>query len=130
MLKSMMKVKIRVAIPTCDGGGYKDIETKVFPLSMTEVNLGTNNSQYETSFGLDNTLKTTPLSFYQGATNADRIKTLNGSARYWWLRSPIPSLSGSVRTIYTDGSLNNYSANGAYGLSAAWVIGNPYIQSA
>lgn len=127
MLKSMMKVKIRVAIPTCDGGGYKDIETKVFPLSMTEVNLGTNNSQYETSFGLDNTLKTTPLAFYTGATNADRIKTLNGAARFWWLRSPYPSLSGVVRFIGTDGSLTSDNAYYARGLSAAWVIGNPYI---
>ena len=128
MLKSMMKVKIRVAIPTCDGGGYKDIETKVFPLSMTEVNLGENNSVYETSFGLDNTLKTTPLSFYTGATNADRIKTLNGSARIWWLRSPRPSYSDGVRLIYTDGSLSlSNPAFNAYGLSAAWVIGNPYI---
>ena len=123
----MMKVKIRVAIPTCDGGGYKDIETKVFPLSMTEVNLGANNSVYETSFGLDNTLKTTPLSFYTGATNADRIKTLNGSARTWWLRSPIPYFSSVVRYIYADGSLSSYYAYIAYGLSAAWVIGNPSI---
>lgn len=127
MLRSMMTVRIRVAIPTCDGGGYKDIETKVFPLSMTEVNLGANNSVYETSFGLDNTLKTTPLSFYQGATNADRIKTLNGSARSWWLRSPHPSYSGNVRNIYTDGSSHYDNANYASGLSAAWVIGNPYV---
>ena len=127
MLRSMMKVKIRVAIPTCDGGGYKDIETKVFPLSMTEVNLGTNNSVYETSFGLDNTLKTTPLSFYQGATNADRIKTLNGSARDWWIRSPSPSYSDNTRRIYSDGSLNYRYVSSAYGLSAAWVIGNPYV---
>lgn len=128
MLRSMMTVQIRVAIPICDGGGYKDIETKVFPLSMTEVNLGANGSVYETSFGLDDTLKTTPLSFYQGATNADRVKTLNGSARSWWLRSPIPSNSRSVRRIITDGSLYyDGFANYAYGLSAAWVIGNPYI---
>lgn len=127
MLKSMMKVRIRVAIPTCDGDGYKDIETKVFPLSMTEVNLGANNSMYETSFGLDNTLKTTPLAFYTGATNADRIKTLNGSARGWWLRSPAPSFSSNVRYIDTVGSLVFYSAFNSLGLSAAWVIGNPYI---
>ena len=127
MLRSMMKVKIRVAIPICDGGGYKDIETKVFPLSMTEVNLGTNNSVDETSFGLDNTLKTTPLSFYQGATNADLVKTLNDSARSWWIRSPYPSLSSYVRRIGADGSLYDDYAYGAYGLSAAWVIGNPSI---
>ena len=126
MLRSMMKVKIRTAIPIFDGG-YKDIETKVFPLSMTEVNLGTNNSQYETSFGLDDTLKTTPLAFYTSATNADRIKTLNNAARYWWLRGPYPSYSGVVRSVSTDGSLSSGNANYAIGLSAAWVIGNPYV---
>lgn len=127
MLKSMMKVKIRTAIPTCDGGGYKDIETRVFPLSMTEVNLGANNSQYETSFGLDNTLKTTPLAFYTGATKADRVKTLNNAAHIWWLRSPYPSNSNHVRHINADGSLSSHYAYSALGLSAAWVIGNPYI---
>ncbi|MBQ1792926.1 MAG: hypothetical protein II008_22350, partial [Oscillospiraceae bacterium] len=82
MKAAMVKTKIRVALPNCDGGGHADIETYVFPLSMTEVGFGANNSQYETSWGLNNTLKTTALAFYQGATNADRIKKLAGSARY------------------------------------------------
>lgn len=130
MKAAMVKVKVRVALPNCDGGGYTDIETYVFPLSMTEVNLGQNNSQYETSFGMNNTLKTVPLAFYQGAGNADRIKTLSGAARNWFLRGPRPSYAYNVRYVYTDGSVNNNYANNAIGFVAAWVIGNPVIQSA
>lgn len=130
MKAAMVKTKIRVALPNCDGGGYEDIETYVFPLSMTEVGLGTNNSQYETSWGLDNTLKTTALAFYKGATNADRIKKLADAARSWFLRGPHPSYANNVRYVYTDGSLGNYVANVAYGFVAAWVIGNPVIASA
>ena len=130
MKAAMVKTKIRVALPNCDGGGYVDIETYVFPLSMTEVGFGQNNSQYETSWGVNNTLKTTALSFFQGATNADRIKTLNGAARNWFLRGPYPSFAVYVRDVYTDGSLSYYIANIAFGFVAAWVIGNPVIQTA
>lgn len=130
MKASMVKVKIRTALPNCDGGGASDIETYVFPLSMTEVNLGQNNSQYETSWGLNNTPKTVPLSFYAGALNADRIKALNGTARYWFLRGAYPSSANNVRDVNTDGALNSNNANGAIGLVAAWVIGNPVIQPA
>ena len=130
MKAAMLPVKIRTALATCDGGGVSDIETKVFPLSMTEVNLGQNNSQYETSWGLDNTLKTVPLAFYTGATNADRIKTLAGTARYWFLRGADPSSAGYVRYVYTDGALSILIAYDASGLVAAWVIGNPIIQPA
>ena len=130
MKAAMVKTKIRVALPNCDGGGYVDIETYVFPLSMTEVGFGQNNSQYETSWGVDNTLKTTALSFFQGATNADRIKTLNGAARNWFLRGPLPSLAYGVRIVGTDGSLYYYYADVADGFVAAWVIGNPVIQTA
>ena len=130
MKAAMVKTKIRVALPNCDGGGYKDIEAYVFPLSMTEVGFGANNSQYETSWGLNNTLKTTALAFYQGATNADRIKKLAGSARYWFLRGPNPSSASHVRSVSTDGSLSSYNASNAYGFVAAWVIGNPVIASA
>lgn len=130
MLAAMVKVKIRTALPTCDGGGYEDIETYVFPLSMTEVNFGQNNGVYETSFGLDNTLKTVPLAFYNGAVNADRIKALNGAARYWFLRGVHPAIASYVRLVSVDGSLNSSNASGASGLVAAWVIGNPVIQTA
>lgn len=130
MKAAMVTVRIRTALPNCDGGGYVDIETKVFPLSMTEVGFGANNGQYETSWGLDNTLKTVPLAFWQSATNEDRIKTLNGVVRYWFLRGANPSHALDVRGVNTSGALNYGSASSANGLVAAWVIGNPVIQPA
>ena len=130
MKNSMVKAKVRVALPNCDGGGFVDVETYVFPLSMTEVGFGNNNSVAETSYGLDNTVITRPLAFYDGATNADRIKTLNGAARYWFLRGATPSNARNVRYVNTSGALNGYDARDAIGFVAAWVIGNPVIQSA
>ena len=129
MKAAMVKTKIRVALPDCDGGGHVDIETYVFPLSKTEVGFGQNSSQYETSWGVDNTLKTVALAFYQGATNADRIKTLNGNANIWFLRGPNPSTANNMNSVNTDGSLSTYiSASFTRGFVAAWVIGNPVIQ--
>ena len=130
MKNSMVKAKVRVALPNCDGGGFVDVETYVFPLSMTEVGFGNNNSVAETSYGLDNTVITRPLAFYDGATNADRIKTLNGAARGWFLRGAAPSSAGYVRVVHTSGALSSNVAYYAYGFVAAWVIGNPVIQSA
>lgn len=130
MKNSMVKVKIRVALPNCDGGGYVDVETYVFPLSMTEVGFGNNNNVAETSYGLDNTVITRPLAFYDGATNADRIKTLNGAARTWFLRGANPSYASGVRNVLTSGALYGGHASNASGFVAAWVIGNPVIQSA
>lgn len=130
MKASMVPVKIRFALANCDGGGYVDVETKVFPLSMSEVNFGQNNGVWETSFGLDNTLIQRPLAFYTGAQNADRIKTLNGAARYWFLRGAYPYYANDVLIVNTSGALSHSSAYYANGLVAAWVIGNPNIASA
>ena len=123
----MQTVKKRVATSVADRPGgtplYKDVEDKVFILSQTEVNLGQNNSQYETSWGLDNTLKTTPYAYYVGADNADLVKLLAGSPRHWWLRGPSPASAGGVRHVSTGGSLGDIRAGNGIGLEAACVIG-------
>ena len=79
---------------------------------------------------MNNPLKTVPLAFYDGATNADRIKTLNSTARAWFLRGALPSYASVVRLVRTGGSLNYYDAYNAVGLVAAWVIGNSNITTA
>ena len=119
----MQKVKKTYTKHNVDGGGLAVVEDKVFLLGMTEVNFGKNNNQYESSYGLDNTLKTVPYAYYDGAANADRVKLLNGSPRSWWLRGTNPSRCSHVRNTYTDGSLYYYYADYAYGLVAACVIG-------
>ena len=107
------RVKLRTAKNTVtDGGGYTDGEYLGWLASMTELNFGANNSVYETSPDENGTVTTTPFALYAGANNSDRIKRNSGTARHWWLRSPHPSNASSERDVYTDGSLNDYSANG------------------
>lgn len=97
------------------GGSYVTRDT-FFNLSMAEVGLGaTNNGVAEG----------TVLPFYTGATNDDRIKydiTAATTARYWFLRSPIPSDANSVRVVNTSGALNYYGAGGGIGLAPACII--------
>lgn len=63
------------------------------------------------------------LPYYEGATNADRIKyNSNEAARYWRLRSPYPSTTDNVRTVSIDGSLYSNSACISGGVAAACTI--------
>lgn len=60
--------------------------------------------------------------FYEGAGNADRIKYRDGSAAYWWLRTPYSGNAYYVRRVYSDGSVYNSYAYGAHGLAPACTI--------
>lgn len=126
-LDLLVNVKKRTALNTVsDGGGYIDLDEKVFFMSMTECNLDKNNNVNETSFGTDRTFTnvlTTPYPLYVGAGNADRIKYQGSTARYWWLRGPGPSNASYVRRVYTDGSLNDHLANRSYGVVPALCVG-------
>ena len=65
------------------------------------------------------------LPFYDGATQVDRIKydvDSPSTARYWWMRSPLPWDANNVRSVSPDGSLSGSSAAGGYGAAAACVI--------
>lgn len=106
-------VKKQVARNTVTDGGGQDIFTdKVFLLSQKEAGLG----EEGTVTGEKG------YTFYESAENADRIKLLDGSPRYWWLRSPRVSRSNSVRHVSTDGSLDYNFAFIAYGAAPACAI--------
>lgn len=60
--------------------------------------------------------------FYEGAGNADRIKYRDGSAAYWWLRTPYSGNARGVRLVYSDGTVVSYGARNAYGLAPACTI--------
>ena len=60
--------------------------------------------------------------YYEGATNADRIKYRDGSAAYWWLRSAPSWSANPVRLVLSDGSLNRNGAYGAHGFAPACTI--------
>lgn len=105
-------VNKKVAKADVDGGGQDSFSDKVFLLSRVEVDLGAEGT----------TTGETVYPYYSGIGDAGRIKTLNGSSRYWWLRSPYVSYSGYVRIVLTDGSLNYNFALSAIGVSPACVI--------
>ncbi len=106
------EVNKKVAKASVDGSGQDTFSDKVFLLSRVEVGLGTEGD--ETGEFL--------YPFYDGIADAGRIKQLNGSNRFWWLRSPYVSHSSGVHYVYTDGSLSNYHTYIAYGVSPACVI--------
>lgn len=112
---AMGKVKVITALCDCDkvDGATQDITyDKVWLQSMTEVFGNTNNSISE---GVR-------LAYWNGSTDADRIKYHNGTARYWWLRSPYPTIASNVRYVSSSGDLNNNRAYGAYGVVPACCI--------
>jgi hypothetical protein len=102
----------QVARATYDGGGQDTFEDKVFLLSRVEMGLGTEGV----------TTGEVVYPFWDGATNADRIKYQGATARYWWLRSPYVSITYNVRIIGTDGYLSYVNASNGIGVSPACVI--------
>ena len=50
-------------------------------------------------------------------TSSNRVKKVNGSAVWWWERSPHSSYSAAFCIVYLDGSAYNSSASGGNGLS-------------
>ena len=95
-----------------DGGGQDTIIDKVFLLSRVEVGL----SSEGTTTGEE------VYEFWEGKTDADRIKILGVSLRHWWLRSPYVSFAHYVRSLYTSGALSYRNPDFALGLSPAWKI--------
>lgn len=105
-----------------DGGGSEASSEKIFLLSRSEVYAGLENSINEGA----------PYLYYSvlagAATSgalAGRIKYLSGSARYWWLRSPLSGNSYLPRFIDTTGELNigsYYFAYYAFGCAPACCI--------
>lgn len=88
---------------------------KFFLASRVELGLGAENSISEGSV----------FQLYSGAAQADRIKydlSSPGTARYWWLRSPVPWNAYVVRYVHPDGSLGTSSAYSGSGAAPACVI--------
>jgi len=113
------RVYKRTALPIANGYGYIDTQEYVWAPSMTEMGYGANNGVYETTTDGNGAVKQTgayPL--YVGAGNADKIKVSQGTttARYWWLRSPYPSLASHERCVIPSGALNYSNAYNSSGV--------------
>lgn len=89
-----------------DGGGSETTEDKVFLVSRSQA-FGTK----------ENNIDEGEYYPYYSDDSGRTVKYGNGSAAYWWLRSPNAGDARSVRNVYPSGSLG--SGNASYGFGSA-----------
>ena len=51
-----------------------------------------------------------------------RIKKVNGSADYWWGRSPYSGNASGFCRVYSSGAATSYGADGSYGVSFGFCV--------
>lgn len=105
-----------------DNGGQDELDDKFFLLSKREVYAGNEVS---------NVIEGEPYPYFSdysdlataGIQNdSNRIKNLNGSPRYWWLRSPNAEYGNNMRYIYTGGGVYSSVVNNSDGVAPACNI--------
>lgn len=116
------EVKKRTALNTVtDGGGYEDLNEKMFLISRGEIYGGNENSIDEGS----------PYPYYSEfsqlsapgtGVDGNRIKYQSNTAKYWWLRSCISGYGNNVRNVTPTGNINSSNAYNTYGVAPACNI--------
>lgn len=102
-----------------DQSGPNGLSCKVFLLGGYELGWTTSDNGY---FPVDGA----KLSYFESGTgtsaNNKRIANLNGSAAFWWLRSPYTDYTNRVWRVYSDGNYSNNYASSSYGIRPALVL--------
>lgn len=98
-----------------DQSGANGLSRKVFLLSGPEV--GFAGADYMPNNGAK-------LDYFNANTGKDskRIAYLNGSAVYWWLRSPYDGDTSAVRQVGTNGNLGYFNASNSYGVRPCIIL--------
>lgn len=110
-LKSVLKFVNKVTSVGNSSSGLETTSDKLFLLSEIEVFGATQYSyagegkQYE----------------YYTAGNST-IKKVNGSADYWWERSPFSGNTYSFCSVSNDGNAYNYNASDSFGVSFGFCV--------
>ena len=121
--KDFLDILAEVATPCAqnwfDGGQTKVTYDKFFIPSNSQVWFSSSETEgkpwdYFIIFS-DNASATTGADF-------NRIKTLNGSATYWWTRSPYSDYSFLEFIVYPSGAWNGDVANLSIGVAPACVV--------
>ncbi len=104
--------------------GANGLSCKVFLLSGYEVGWTQNTNSY---FPIDGAV----LDYFKGtaATDAKRIAYLNGSATYWWLRSPNTYNADNAWLVNSNGSYNGSSCTSTYGVRPALILPSSLLVS-
>ena len=117
------EVKKKTALNTvCDGGGIEETIEKFFLLSRSEVFggdevTGGEGSAYPYYSQYSN------LSSAGTGADANRIKYQNGTAKNWWLRTPLTSTAYQCRRVYPSGDVPTEGVlNSSIGIAPACCI--------
>ena len=109
-----------------DQSGANGLSAKIFLLSGYEVGWTTSDYSY---FPVDGA----KLSYFESGTgtsaNNKRIANLNGSAAFWWLRSPYTDGAGGVWFVLANGDYGLGSASYSYGIRPALILPSTLLVS-
>ena len=109
-----------------DRNGANGLSCKIFLLSGYECGWTTSNNPY---FPVDGA----KLAYFEAGTgtsaNNKRIAKLNGSATYWWLRSPNTYNTNVVWCVYSYGVYDLSDATSTYGIRPALVLPSSLLVS-
>ena len=109
-----------------DQSGANGLSAKIFLLSGYEVGWTTSDYSY---FPVDGA----KLSYFESGTgtsaNNKRIANLNGSAAFWWLRSPYTYYAGYVWRVLSDGSCGRSYASYSFGVRPALILPSTLLVS-
>ena len=100
-----------------DQSGANGLSCKVFLLSGPEVGLAGMIHMPDNGAKLDYFTSGTTTS-----ANNKRIAYLNGSAAFWWLRSPSTDNDGRVWFVRSDGDYGDYATSDSDGIRPALIL--------
>ena len=109
-----------------DQSGANGLLCKIFLLSGYEIGFTTSDNSY---FPVDGA----KLSYFESGTGSSalnkRIAYLNGSAAFWWLRSPYTNSADRVWYVYSNGNYDYGNASNSYGIRPALVLPSTLLVS-
>ena len=104
---------------TCNTGA-NGLSCKIFLLSSAEVGFTSSDASFlPTNEGVK-------LSYFESGEGTSaknkRIAKLNGSATFWWLRSPSCNYSDVACRVWSDGTISNENCSNSIGVHPAFII--------
>lgn len=104
--------------------GSNGLSAKIFLLSATETSF---------SFSYMPSGEGAELAYFKGcadnSSDSKRVAYLNGSATYWWLRSPYCNLFRYALYVNSDGDWYNSLCSGSYGIRPALILPSTLLVS-
>ena len=104
--------------------GSNGLSAKIFLLSATETSF--DFSYMPSGEGAE-------LAYFKGcadnSSDSKRVAYLNGSATYWWLRSPYCSLFVSALCVVSNGDWGNNDCSNSYGIRPALILPSTLLVS-